>query len=139
MPGELRELDQKGYQLVVLSNQNGISLSPSSQSAKVDAKRVAEFKTKVSAVFNQLDLAISVYAATEKDHYRKPRTGMWSEMLEDYDLDAEEGPNLGESHFVGDAGGRVWEGVQNRKSSEDFSCSDRYDHNNHDGTDANIL
>jgi bifunctional polynucleotide phosphatase/kinase len=72
-------------------------------------------------VFNQLDIPISIYAATEKDTYRKPRTGMWSELLEDYDIHSPGDVDLENSIFVGDAGGR---NAGNGKP-KDFSCSDR--------------
>jgi bifunctional polynucleotide phosphatase/kinase len=75
----------------------------------------------VSAVFSQLDLPISIYAATEKDQYRKPRTGMWKELLEDHDLNPGS-VDLENSFFVGDAGGRIASiGI-----AKDFSSSDRY-------------
>ena len=106
-----------------MSNQDGLSLSSNSKSAKTDAKRVSEFKSKVSAVLSQLEFPISVYAATAKDHFRKPRVGMWKEMLEDYDLDVGDGPDLRECFFVGDAGGRISERPD--KKSDDFSSSDR--------------
>ena len=79
------------------------------------------FKTRVSAVFRNLDIGLSLYAATAKDEFRKPRVGMWKEMLEDYDLDVGEGADLAGSFFVGDAGGR--EALNGR--AKDFSCSDR--------------
>lgn len=69
----------------------------------------------------QLNLPVSIYAATEKDIYRKPRTGMWSELLDDNDLSAAGSVDLENSFFVGDAGGRpAATGVP-----RDFSCSDR--------------
>ena len=94
---------------------------------KADAKgpkahmtKLAAFKTKVAAVFNQLDIPVSIYAATGKDIFRKPRTGMWTELLNDYDI-ALGDLDLENSMFVGDAGGReAWEG-----KPKDFSCSDR--------------
>jgi bifunctional polynucleotide phosphatase/kinase len=73
-------------------------------------------------VFSQLDIPISVYAATEKDVFRKPRTGMWKELLEDYDIHLPGDLNLEDSIFIGDAGGRLAE----RGRPKDFSCSDRY-------------
>jgi len=75
----------------------------------------------VSAVFSQLDLPISIYAATEKDLYRKPRTGMWKELLEDHDI-SPGGIDLENSFFVGDAGGRI----ASIGLAKDFSSSDRY-------------
>jgi bifunctional polynucleotide phosphatase/kinase len=107
----------------VLSNQGGISLKPDPKSIKSDQKRLADFKGKVSAVLSQLDLPVSVYAATARDIYRKPRVGMWKEMLEDYDLDSAEAVDLEQSFFVGDAGGR--EAVKGG-APKDHSCVDRW-------------
>jgi len=69
----------------------------------------------------QLDIPLSLYAATQHDEYRKPRVGMWREFLDDYDLDVDVdkainiGVDLEESFFVGDAAGR----------KGDHSCVDR--------------
>jgi len=119
VPGKLRKLYlEDGYKIVVISNQGGVSLKPNTKAPKAHTSKVASFKEKVSAVFNQLDIPISLYAATEKDVYRKPRTGMWTELLDDYDIQ----PDLQQSIFVGDAGGRHADG----RKPKDFSCSDRY-------------
>ena len=107
------------YRVVVISNQGGISLKSDTKAPK---SKLGSFKTKVSAVFNQLDIPISIYAATEKDMYRKPRTGMWSELLEDYDLHMPGDLDLENCIFVGDAGGRN----ASAGNPKDFSCSDRY-------------
>lgn len=104
--------------IVAVSNQGGISLKPNTKAPKTHTSKVASFKEKVSVVFNQLDIPMSIYAATEKDIFRKPRTGMWTEVLDDYDIQ----PDLEQCIFVGDAGGRHAEG----RKPKDFSCSDRY-------------
>lgn len=121
VPGILRKLhDENGYRIIIVSNQAAISLRPDGKAPKSHQSRLAAFKSKAMAVLNQLDRPISIYAATEKDIYRKPRTGMWNEMLEDFnltqgDIDCEA------SIFVGDAGGRLAApGIP-----KDFSCSDR--------------
>lgn len=95
------------------------------KTVKSDQKRLADFKTKVSAVLNQIDIPISVYAATSRDQYRKPRTGMWSELLDDYDLDAASSVDLENSFFVGDAGGReaISGGVKDHSCVDRFVCS----------------
>lgn len=113
------------YLVAVLSNQGGISLKPDPKTIKSDQKRLADFKGKVSAVITQLDLPISIYAATARDQYRKPRTGMWQELLEDYDLEAADAVDLQNSFFVGDAGGR--EAVPGG-AVKDHSCVDRSVH-----------
>lgn len=109
------------YFVAIVSNQGGISLKPDPKTVKSDQKRLTHFKTKVSAVFNQLDVPVSIYAATGRDQYRKPRTGMWEELLDDYDLDGTSAVDLENSFFVGDAGGR--EAVNG--GLKDHSCSDR--------------
>ena len=113
VPGKLKELHASGYRLVIMSNQNGIKLKPALNGPKIiKADRQAQFKQKAAAVFNSLNLPIRVYAATEKDKYRKPATGIWEEFLRDEGLGK---VDLQESLFIGDAGGR----------KGDFSCSDR--------------
>jgi bifunctional polynucleotide phosphatase/kinase len=109
------------YVVAVLSNQAGISLKPDPKTIKSDQKRLADFKAKVSAVFTQLELPISVYAATSHDRYRKPRVGMWEELREDYDLESADAVDLDNSFFVGDAAGREASGGR----TKDFSCGDR--------------
>lgn len=108
--------------MVILSNQGGISLRSDPKTVKSDQKRLSDFKAKVSLVFAQLDFPIAIYAATARDQYRKPRTGMWHELIEDLDLDVEDGPNLAGSFFIGDAGGRQ----AARGDKGDHSCSDRF-------------
>ena len=106
---------------MVISNQGGISLKNDSKSLKNDQKRLSDFKTKVGYVLDQLDIPISVYAATAKDQYRKPRIGMWKEMMEDYDLDVGNGIDSVQSLFVGDAAGRL----ARKDAKADHSSSDR--------------
>ncbi|CZS90504.1 related to bifunctional polynucleotide phosphatase/kinase [Rhynchosporium agropyri] len=121
VPATLRKLYLKdGFRVVILSNQAGISLKPDTKAPKASMSKLVSFKTKVSAVLGQLDVPISIYAATEKDMYRKPRTGMWTELLEDFGI-RPDGLDLGNSIFVGDAGGRD----ASKGQPKDFSCSDR--------------
>ncbi|KAF4630241.1 hypothetical protein G7Y89_g7899 [Cudoniella acicularis] len=121
VPGRLRKLYlEEGYKIVVISNQGGLSLKQDTKAPKSLQSKVGSFKTKVSAIFNQLDLPLSIYASTEKDIYRKPRTGMWTKLLDDYNIQAAD-LDLEHSIFVGDAGGRHAEAGK----PKDFSCSDR--------------
>lgn len=106
----------------MISNQGGISLKPDTKAPNAPQSKVAAFKSKVTAVFQQLDFPISVYAATEKDIFRKPRIGIWNELLKDYDIHLPGDLDLLNSVFVGDAGGRDAAGGLQK----DFSCSDRY-------------
>lgn len=133
VPGRLRELYEKEeYHVVILSNQAGLTLhfDANYKGPKATAqKRVAEFKQKCNAVLTSLDLPTTVYAATAKDIYRKPRIGMWNELCSDLELHEEEVDRKG-SFFVGDAGGRIavlGKGDNGAAAAvaKDFSCSDR--------------
>jgi bifunctional polynucleotide phosphatase/kinase len=107
--------------VTVFSNQAAITLKSDSKTAKSDLKRLTDFKAKIGFVLGQLDIPITIYAATTKDKYRKPRLGMWMELLDDYDLDVSDGADLKASFFVGDAGGRLAES----RLKPDHSCCDR--------------
>lgn len=93
------------YQLVIFSNQKKISIQKEMKAGKADSKSLAIFKEKLTTIMTTLSLPISVYAATEDDNYRKPRTDMWKEFVDDYDLDVV-GIDKKNSIFVGDAAGR---------------------------------
>ncbi|KAI4257989.1 MAG: hypothetical protein L6R42_005354 [Xanthoria sp. 1 TBL-2021] len=121
IPSTLKQLYADGYSISILSNQGSIGLKNDPKSIKGDPKSLSNFKSKVSAVFNQLDIPIILLAASARDRYRKPRTGMWNELLEELDLDDSEGADLGASFFVGDAGGRA----ARSGAKADHSCSDR--------------
>ncbi|KAL8787586.1 MAG: hypothetical protein Q9213_002148 [Squamulea squamosa] len=121
VPGTLKQLYADGYSVAILSNQGSIGLKSDPKTIKSDQKTLSNFKSKANAVFNQLDIPIILLAASARDQYRKPRTGMWTELLEELGIDSNEGPDLGASFFVGDAGGRA----ARRGAKADHSCSDR--------------
>ncbi|KAH7040208.1 polynucleotide kinase 3 phosphatase [Microdochium trichocladiopsis] len=127
VPARLRQLyTEEGYRVVILSNQGGLTLHPDPK-AKVPknvGEKVSNFKQKCSAVLAKLNIPTTVYAATGRDIFRKPRTGMWTEMCSDYGFSASD-VDLEHSLFVGDAGGRTAQIVSGRAVAKDFSCSDR--------------
>jgi bifunctional polynucleotide phosphatase/kinase len=114
-------LTQDSYIIAIISNQAGLALKGNAKAPAAHKARVPGFKGKVVSVFNQLNMPISVYAATEKDIFRKPRPGMWREVLKDNGISDPVDVDLGESFFVGDAGGRI----AGPKFKSDFSSSDR--------------
>ncbi|KAK8158675.1 polynucleotide kinase 3 phosphatase-domain-containing protein [Phyllosticta citrichinensis] len=124
VPTTLRELHDKGYLVAIVSNQSGINLNSNAagKAPKADNKRLETLKTKLTAILSQLDLPISIYAATTKDEFRKPRPGMWRQLLDRNDLGAPDAVDMAESFFVGDAGGRS---STSGGKNKDFSCSDR--------------
>ncbi|KAI0854575.1 hypothetical protein F4860DRAFT_522998 [Xylaria cubensis] len=90
----------------VLRNQASLALhpDPNAKGPKNAGKaKVAKFKQKCAAVLAQLNIPTTIYAATARDHYRKPRAGIWREVCAK----------------VTDVGGKA------AATAKDFSCSDR--------------
>lgn len=109
-PPEIRNemqdfLIARSFQVVVFSNQKKIAIQKDIKAGSGESKSLTTFKEKLTAMMNELQVPISVYAATTDAEYRKPRLGMWKEFQDDYDLDVT-GIDMKESFFVGDAGGR---------------------------------
>ena len=123
VPSRLKQLDAEGYAIVVVSNQAAVSLRADTKTPKDGMRSLNNLKGKVTAVFEALDLPISMYAATGHDIYRKPRPGMWQQILKDYGLDDASDVDHQHSVFVGDAGGRA--GDKGLGVKKDHSCSDR--------------
>lgn len=122
VPEKLKQLSEAGYAVVIISNQSRVVLKPEPKRAG-DMKSLMNFKGKISAILNVLELPISVYAATQHDLCRKPRIGMWNQLVQDYGLDQPADVDLERCFFVGDAAGR--EGNKAAKIRKDHSCCDR--------------
>ncbi|KAI5854308.1 polynucleotide kinase 3 phosphatase-domain-containing protein [Tricharina praecox] len=106
IPARLAALYQSGYDIAIFSNQAGL------KAPRKDTVTLHKFKRKVAAVLAGLDLPIvTVYAATEKDGYRKPEKGMWDVVVKELQGEVD----MNASWLVGDAAGR----------KGDFSDSDR--------------
>lgn len=121
VPGRLKALHEEGYIVVILSNQGNISLKDNPKILQKDNLSLANLKSQIASVFRQLDFPITIYAATNQDRYRKPRVGMWQEMLEEYDIQEDGAVDLANSFYVGDAAGRA----KTDKRRKDHATSDR--------------
>lgn len=109
------------YAIVIITNQGSISLKKDPKTFKSDQRSLANFKTKVASVLSHFDFPILLLAATARDKYRKPRIGIWTELLDALDFDEGTGPDVQSSFFVGDAGGRA----ATTNANADHACSDR--------------
>jgi bifunctional polynucleotide phosphatase/kinase len=92
VPSRLKDLHDKGYTLVIFTNQAGIAASDS---------LFKRFTKKIEAIFQRLELPIHLYAALKLDFNRKPLLGMWERMLHE-----SSGVEIREWFYVGDAAGR---------------------------------
>ncbi|KFZ03123.1 hypothetical protein V502_11218 [Pseudogymnoascus sp. VKM F-4520 (FW-2644)] len=123
VPLMLRKLyHEEGFIVVIISNQGAIQLHPDRKAPSALRSRLEDWKGKAASILKELNIPTTLYAATAFDNFRKPRTGMWDEILEDYDLTPDT-VDMKESFFVGDAAGRI--AVPGTKIKEDFSDSDR--------------
>jgi len=103
VPRKLRELHEKEYSIVIISNQ---ALNP---------KMLVQWKQKVTSLARAIpDIPFTLFAATAKDSYRKPAPGMWTRMESLFEV-ASISIDKDRSFFVGDAAGR----------KGDFSDSDK--------------
>ena len=123
VPSRLKQLDAEGYAIVAISNQAAVSLRADIKAPKDGMRSFNNLKGKVSAMFKALDLPMSLYAATGHDIFRKPRTGMWEQLLKDYGLTNAGDVDRENSVFVGDAAGRSRDKTASVK--KDHSWSDR--------------
>jgi bifunctional polynucleotide phosphatase/kinase len=121
VPTRLRDLFSQGFSLIVFTNQGRLTTTTGAEAPESQL-----FKAKVEAMGHDLGVPFTVYAACANDLYRKPRTGMWDVMCEDFGLRGvicgKEGQEPKEAEvkrqtlFVGDAAGR----------ETDHSDSDRH-------------
>ncbi|ORX47153.1 PNK3P-domain-containing protein [Hesseltinella vesiculosa] len=111
IPEKLQDLHSQGYKIVIFSNQNGLHSSA----------RVEDFKRKANHIMTKILVPVYLFAAKEKDHYRKPMTGMWDYMLRESNGGV--AVDIKQSFYVGDAAGRAagWK----PRMKKDHSCVDR--------------
>ncbi|KAJ1309791.1 hypothetical protein OPQ81_006556 [Rhizoctonia solani] len=105
---KLREAVSNGFSIVVMSNQAGLPVKD----------REAKWKQKIPKIAESAfsDIPFRIFAAKEKDGFRKPMLGMWDALVEEFKKE-----NVvidkAASYFVGDAAGRV--------KPKDHSVADR--------------
>ncbi|KAF7302604.1 hypothetical protein HMN09_00894900 [Mycena chlorophos] len=112
VPTKLGQAANEGYSIVIVTNQAALK-SP---------KLEREWKEKLALVVAAIpEVPFRLLAATAKDKFRKPMTGMWDEVQRMF---AEDGVEIDKSasFFVGDFAGRIY-GDSGKK--KDFAGTDR--------------
>ncbi|KAI0713316.1 PNK3P-domain-containing protein [Earliella scabrosa] len=95
VPNKLRQVHEDGYSIVIITNQ-----------ALRTTALINDWKKKIPLIAAALeDVPFRIFAATEKDGYRKPIPGMWYELERIFAQDNVQIDVAG-SFFVGDAAGR---------------------------------
>lgn len=93
---KLKSLSREGYSIVLFTNQLGISKGKPTK---------AEFKEKIEAVADKLQVPLLMVASMARDIFRKPCTGMWKHVLENENGTVE--VDVQSCFYVGDAAGRM--------------------------------
>ncbi|TBU28970.1 PNK3P-domain-containing protein [Dichomitus squalens] len=95
VPKKLKEVHEQGYSVVIMTNQG---LRTTAQ--------ISDWKMKIPLIAAALpDVPFRIFAATEKDGYRKPFPGMWYELEKIFAQENVE-IDIPSSFFIGDAAGR---------------------------------
>lgn len=97
--------------IVIFTNQLGVSKGQISRNTLV---------RRIYNVMDALEVPMVCFAATNRDGYRKPMTGMWNKLCDEVESVGST-LSLTNSIFVGDAAGRI----KSKTLKKDFSCSDR--------------
>jgi len=103
---KLKSLKDKAYQLVIVSNQKGIS------KGKVD---INVWKKKIENIFNHINLDFTIICSLNDDMYRKPKTKLWDEFIDG---------DKKTSFYCGDAGGLPKRKINDNDFKKDFSDTD---------------
>lgn len=103
---KLKELRDKQFELVIISNQLGIT------KGKVD---INVWKKKLENVMNYIKLPFTIICALKDDMYRKPKTKLWDEFV-----DGDKKNSL----YIGDAGGLCKRKINGVEFKKDFSDTD---------------
>ncbi|EUC62214.1 polynucleotide phosphatase/kinase [Rhizoctonia solani AG-3 Rhs1AP] len=95
---KLREAVSNGFSIIVVSNQAGLPVKD----------REAKWKQKIPKIAQSAlsDVPFRIFAAKQKDGFRKPMLGMWDALVDEFKKE-----NVvidkAASYFVGDAAGRT--------------------------------
>ncbi|GAA5905538.1 polynucleotide 3'-phosphatase [Sporobolomyces salmoneus] len=90
---KLRAVHDQGYSILLISNQAG------------NPKQQKSFQDKLPLLARHLDVPLRVFAALDRNIYRKPATGMWDVFVEKHNGGLE--IDYENSFYVGDAAGRA--------------------------------
>lgn len=109
---KLKDLQRDKFKIVFFTNQLGVARGKT---------EINDLMKKIENVVAKLQVPVQVFIATHEGRYRKPMTGMWENLQNQYNGGVS--IDLASSFYVGDAAGRQVNWAPKKK--KDFSCSDR--------------
>ncbi|KAG0316539.1 hypothetical protein BGZ99_006843 [Dissophora globulifera] len=96
VPAHMKEVADSGYTIVVITNQNGLD---------GNKKKQDEMRLKFEKICGRLGIPMWILISMQKDHYRKPMTGLWHWLEDRFNADDVE-IDRAKSYYIGDAAGR---------------------------------
>jgi len=111
IPQLLSNYKNKGYDIVIISNQNGI------QKGKIKCE---DWQGKIEDFIKLTGIDIIVFASIDDGPYRKPRTGIWDTFIAPLLNDT----SMNGSFYCGDAGGLGKRTIKGQSIYKDFSDTD---------------
>jgi bifunctional polynucleotide phosphatase/kinase len=105
----LKEYYEKGYKVVIMSNQGGIEKGHT---------KTSDVKTKIENITEEFGFPIQALMSPNKDYYHKPAPGMWHYFTKN--MNKGKDVKLGDSFYIGDAAGRP----KNGPRAADFDDTD---------------
>jgi len=115
---KIKDLHEKGYAIVILSNQGGIKRAMlGALSTKLRALIINVIESIEKAAKCSIPIHVILATETKENSYRKPGTGMWDLFVKEMNDGVE--PDLSSSFFVGDASGRPGD-INNGSSSDRY-------------------
>jgi len=118
IPKILKNSNEKGFKIVIFTNQGGIFHN---SSGKIDIKRAEQLKGKIEDIIFEIGFPVQVFISGNYDEFRKPSRSMWDFMVKYLNEGIE--PKLDESWFIGDSAGRPLNWKIGKE--KDWSCHDR--------------
>lgn len=106
IPKKLQEVKAKGYRVVIVTNQKGISLGHTT---------LNEIQSKIHNFSKQIGIEMSAFIATSDDEFRKPLPGIWNYIKDKHNKTK---IDRSQCFFVGDAAGRPKVGHRHKDHSD---------------------
>jgi bifunctional polynucleotide phosphatase/kinase len=96
----MQETYDQGCAVKIITNQGRLTDSDGNEAPEAQV-----FKQKIEHIFDILGIPLTIYAACANDNWRKPRTGIWELLVQEYQQKGQKIDN--NSYLVGDAAGRA--------------------------------
>lgn len=106
VPKKIQEVKAKGFRVIIVTNQKGISLGFTT---------LNEIQSKIHTFSKQIGVEMSAFIATKDDDYRKPLPGIWNYIIQKLNKTK---VDKSACFFVGDAAGRPKVGHRHKDHSD---------------------